>query len=96
MQSDAIEKALRSLLGDSVGPEGIVITLRRHDEYDALLSTIDSLRSENERLQQELTRMSTYAHMYLSALDDLREARRQLRQLGADTSFIKSLTRNTG
>ena len=37
MQGDDIEKALQELLGASAGPSGLVVTLRRHEEYELLL-----------------------------------------------------------
>lgn len=93
MKSDEIEKALRELLGASAGPSGLVITLRRHDEYEALLERIRALEAEKKSLDIQVHQMSLYAQEYLTALDDLRAAARQLRRLGVDTSFIRCLKR---
>lgn len=91
MQSEAIEKALRGVLGASSGSEGIVITLRRHDEYEALLETIEMLNQDKLSLQQQIRGMSEYANMYLAALDELRFCRDLLNGLGVDTGFITCL-----
>lgn len=91
MRSDDIEIALRELLGASVGSQGIVLTLRRHDEYEALIERIHALQKENYSLQGQVLNMSEYANLYLIALDELRICRKYLDKLGVDTSFITSL-----
>lgn len=91
MTSDDIEKALQELVGASAGPPGLVITLRRHDEYEALLERISGLESRCRSLDLQVHQMSTYAAMYIKALDELRAARLLLRRYGEDTSFITSL-----
>lgn len=91
MRSDDIEKALRELLGASSGPSGIVVTLRRHDEYELLLERIKALEAENRSLDQQVHQMAQYAAMYIHSLDELRICRRHLQKLGVDTSFITSL-----
>lgn len=93
MTSDAIEETLRQLLGSSAGSPGMVFTLRRHDEYDLLLTRISELEALVRQKDSELRSMSMYAPMYLSALDELREACRLLRRLGVDTSFVRSFRR---
>lgn len=92
MRSDDIEKALQELLGASVGPLGIVVTLRRHDEYELLMERIKALEVENEKLQRQVVQMRVYPEMMLTAMDELRHARKLLDKLGVDTSFISSLT----
>lgn len=89
--SDQIEEALQRLFGDAAGPPGLVITLRRHDEYQMLLDKIDALQRRCDRQQQDITSMSMYAQLYLRALDELREARKLLVASGYDVSFITSL-----
>ena len=91
MKSEAIESALRDLLGPSAGPQGLIITLRRHDEYELLIERIRGLEADLRRKDQELCSMASYPILYLQALDELRTARRQLHSLGVDTSFIRSL-----
>ena len=90
VRSEAIESALRDLLGPSAGPQGL-ITLRRHDEYELLIERIRGLAADLRRKDQELCSMASYPILYLQALDELRSARRQLHSLGVDTSFIRSL-----
>lgn len=91
MRSDAIEDALQELLGASAGPQGLVITLRRHDEYELLIERIKALEADKTKLDQQLRRMMDYPVVLLQALDELRHARKLLRQCGVDTSFIESL-----
>lgn len=91
MRSDDIEKALQELLGASVGPLGIVVTLRRHDEYELLMERIKALEAENEKLQRQVVQMRVYPELMLTAMDELRHARKLLDKLGVDTSFISSL-----
>lgn len=91
MRSDDIEKALQELLGASVGPLGIVVTLRRHDEYELLMERIKDLEVENEKLHMQVVQMRVYPEMLLTAMDELRHARKLLDKLGVDTSFISSL-----
>lgn len=91
MRSDEIESALVDLLGGPPGPQGIVITLRRHDEYEQLILRIRALEADNQALQVQLRNMSMYPVMYLQALDELRECKRILSRLGLDYSFIVSL-----
>lgn len=91
MKSDDIEEALQLLLGSAASPPGIVITLRRHDEYDALLGQIDALEKQKASLEQQVFKMSQFASMYLAALDDLKHCRTLMKKNGLDTSFIRSL-----
>lgn len=91
MRSDDIEKALQELLGASVGPLGIVVTLRRHDEYELLMERIKALEVENEKLRMQVVQMRVYPELLLTAMDELRHARKLLDKLGVDTSFISSL-----
>lgn len=90
MHGDVIEAELRDILG-AAAPPGIVITLRRHDEYEQLIERIRALEADNASLGRQLRSMSTYPVLYLEALDELREARRMLQALSIDTSFIQSL-----
>lgn len=91
MRSDDIEKALRAILGASSGSEGLVITLRRHDEYEALIEQIQALEKDKYALQGQLRSMSEYANLYLAALDELKICRDALNKLGVDTGFITCL-----
>ena len=91
MRSDAIEQALHDILGDSAGPVGLVVTVRRHDEYDLLLQKIALLEDEKRRMDVDLHTMSMYAQQYLRALDELRVCSRLLLHYGEDVSFITSL-----
>ena len=90
MKSDEIEAALQDLLGPFAGPQGLVITLRRHDEYHLLIERIQALEKELDRKDRELGQMSAYPVMYLSVLDELRMAVRILQALDQDVSWIRS------
>lgn len=92
MRGDEIEAALRTMLGAAAASPGLVITLRRHDEYELLIERIRSLEKEKEHLTHQICQMSLYPQMYLVALDELRDARKLLKKLGVDTSFITSLS----
>lgn len=91
MRSDAIEEALRDILGGAVAPEGLVITLRRHDEYEALIERIRSLEAEVTRKDRELRTMATYPVLYMETLDELRYAVKLLAKLGIDTTGFTSV-----
>lgn len=91
MRSDDIEEALRELLGASTGPPGLVLTLRRHDEYEHLLERIRELEGKNRDLERQLYQMSSYAPQLLQALDELRICRKILQKNFIDCSFIHSL-----
>lgn len=91
MRSDDIENALQELLGVSVEHQGLVVTIRRHDEYEALIERIRALQKDNESLKGQVLHMAEYANLYLIALDELRICRKHLDKLGVDTSFITSL-----
>ena len=91
MTSDQIEEALSRILGDSAGPPGLVVTLRKHDDMERLLRMIDDLQELTQRQRMELSRMGDYAHLYLRALDELRAARERLNAFGVDCRFMTSL-----
>lgn len=91
MTSDQIEEALSRILSDSAGPPGLVVTLRKHEDMERLLRTIDEQSDLIARQRLEISRMADYAHLYLRALDELKEARDLLRRSGVDTSFMTSL-----
>lgn len=91
VKSEEIEEALQDLLGPFAGPQGLVITLRRHDEYEVLIERIRVLEADLQRKDREILQMSSYPVMYLSALDELRYAVKMLDSLGEDTSFVRSL-----
>ena len=90
MKSEEIEQALQELLGPFAGPEGLVITLRRHDEYQLLIERIQALETDLARKDQELSRMAMYPVMYLEVLDELRMSVRCLEALGQDVSWVRS------
>lgn len=91
MKSDFIEDELKRLLGELSGPPGLVLTLRRHDEYELLLERIQALERENKQLNIQVHQMSRYASMYLQALDDLKLCRKEMIQAGLSVSWIRSL-----
>lgn len=91
MTGNEIEKALQELLGASAGPPGIVVTLRRHEEYEVLIGRINALEKEKASLKSEVTRMASYAELYLRALDELKICARDLQAVGVDTSWITSI-----
>ena len=90
MHGDLIEEELQDILG-AAAPPGIVITLRRHDEYEKLIERIRSLEADKRSLNSQLASMSMYPVLYIQALDELKICRRALQQAGLDVSFIQSL-----
>lgn len=90
MRSEAIEEALQELLGPLAGPQGLVITLRRHEDYELLLERIQALEKELDGKKRELSRMASYPVMCLEVMDELRIAVRQLQALGQDVSWVRS------
>lgn len=95
MRSDDVEAALQAILGPLVASPGLVITLRRHDEYELLIERIRALEAQVQRQDQELRAMSNYPVLYLQALDELWVACKLLDQLGVDTSFVSSFRRRS-
>lgn len=93
MRSDEIEAALQALLGSAAGGTGLVVTVRRHDEYEILLSRISELEQQIRDKQQEVLRMQSYAVRYIETLDELKLCKKALSKAGLDTSFIRSLGR---
>lgn len=91
MRSTDVEEALRQLLGDAVGPQGLVVTVRRHDEYEALLGRLSDLQARYDRLDREYMSMSQFAVSYLQVLDELKIAVRMLDEAGLDTRWCESL-----
>ena len=91
VKSEAIEEALQELLGPFAGPQGLVITLRRHDEYQVLIERIQALDEELERKGRELSRMASYPVMCLEVMDELRVAVRKLQALDQDVSWVRSI-----
>lgn len=91
MRSDDIENALQELLGASVEHQGLVVTVRRHDEYEALIERMRGLQKENESLKNQVLNMAEFANLLLTAMDELRICRKHLDRLGIDTNFITSL-----
>lgn len=91
MRSEEIEEALRRLLGEAAGPSGLVITLRRHEEYEVLLEKLQELQKKYSQLEYEYYQMSLYAQLYLRCLDELKIAADQLRGCGLDVSWISSI-----
>lgn len=90
MKSEEIEAALQELLGPFTGPQGLVITLRRHDEYQLLIERIRALEADLNRKDRELQQMASYPVLYLTVLDELRMAVRLLQALGQDVSWVRS------
>lgn len=90
MTGNLIEEELAAILG-AASPPGLVITLRRHDEYEKLIERIRELESDKRSLGSQLHRMATYPVLYLEALDDLRTCCDLLRAQGVDTSFVRAL-----
>ena len=86
-----IEEALQRLLGDAVGPQGLVVTVRRHDEYELLLGRLNDLQARYDKLDREYYRMSQFAVQYLQCLDELKIAVRVLEEGSLDTRSCDTL-----
>lgn len=79
--SDARQRALESLLrpleGDRVE---LVVTYRRHDDYEAYERELEELRNQVKRLQQDLYSWTVMGNKYLQTLDELHRLEKILRK----------------
>lgn len=76
------EEVQKFLLGGLSNPVEIVVVYKRHDEVESLIRELAVAGDKIDGMTQELYRMSTYAELYLRALDDLKECDKRLRDLG--------------
>ena len=73
----ALERLLRPL---EDGRVEVVVTYRRHEDYDAYERELASLREQVERLQRDIYTWTNMGNQYLATLDELRRLQRILRK----------------
>lgn len=70
-----------------------MITLKllvsKAEEVSALETKVKELELALEKSRMDIIKMSSYAPMYLAALDDLKECKRLLDAAGIETDFIR-------
>lgn len=89
-----IEERLLSMFGQSIREEGapeLIITMRRHEDYEKLLFRIDELLEENRILKADTAKAINVWHDNLNLIDQLREAKRRMKRANMDVSFIRSV-----
>ena len=74
---EALERLLRPL---SDGRAELVVTYRRHEDYEAYEQELEKLRAENKRLQQDIYTWTMMGNQYLSTLDEVRRLQMILRK----------------
>lgn len=79
--SDARLEALQRLLRPlDDGRVEVVVTYRRHEDYEAYELELEKLRAENKRLQQDIYTWTMMGNQYLSTLDEKRRLEMILRK----------------
>lgn len=73
----ALERLLRPL---DDGRSEIVVTYRRHEDYEAYERELQTLRDENKRLHQDIYTWTMMGNQYLQTLDELRRLQKILRK----------------
>lgn len=63
-------------------PLELVVVTKRHEDVEKLVRDLAEVKEKLERMNHDYYRMSTYAELYIRALDDLRECERLLRNAG--------------
>lgn len=76
--------------GESSPPE-IVVTYRKHADYEKFVRKIAELQEQLERERYTAARMSIYAEENFRLYDQLRQAYAELKKAGLDVSYITSV-----
>lgn len=72
-------------------PPEIVITYRKHEDYERFICQIAELTEKVKRLDQQLAVMQNFASENIRLYDQLRWAYTAMVKAGMDTSFITSV-----
>lgn len=73
------------------GPPEIVITYRKHEDYENFIRKIAELEMQVKEAQYQAARMSLYAEENLVLYEQLRQAYKDMQRAGLDVSYIKSV-----
>ena len=73
------------------GPPEIVITYRKHEDYENFVRQIAELQKELKDAQIQVSRLSTYASENIRLYDQLRYAYNDMVKAGLDVSYITSV-----
>lgn len=76
--------------GEGSPPE-IVITYRKHEDYENFIRQIAELEKQVKEAQYQAARMSLYAEENLVLYEQLRQAYKDMQKAGLDVSYIKSV-----
>lgn len=72
-------------------PPEIVITYRKHEDYERFIREIAELTEKLKRMDQQLAVMRNYASENIRLYDELRWAYTAMVKAGMDVSFITSV-----
>ncbi len=90
-----IRELALSLLTQRPAGEGspleIVITYRKHEDYENFIRQIAELEKQVKEAQYQAARMSLYAEENLVLYEQLRQAYKDMQKAGLDVSYIKSV-----
>lgn len=73
------------------GPPEIVITYRKHDDYERFISKIAELEKELQSAHQQMGQLAMYAEENFKLYDQLRQAYRDMSAAGLDVSYISAI-----
>ena len=76
--------------GESSPPE-IIVTYRKHDDYEKFVHQITDLQEQLKQAQYTAAQMSLYAEENFHLYDQLRQAYRDMEKAGLDVSYITSV-----
>lgn len=74
-------------------PQEIVITYRKHEDYENFIRRIAELELQLKEAQYQAARLSLYAEENFVLYDQLRQAYKDLSRAGMDVSYITSVRR---
>lgn len=77
------EKRLSVPISD--GRLEVVVTYRRHEDYEQYESHIAALEAEVKQLKRDIITWTHTGNQYLAALDEIRELKKLLKSFGIST-----------
>lgn len=92
----ALRKLALALLERPAGKEGppeIVVTYRKHEDYEKFVHQISELQEELAKANYSIHQLALYAEENLHLYDQLRAAYKDMKKAGLDTSYLTSVSR---
>lgn len=77
-------------IGECSPPE-IIVTYRKHEDYEKLTQQIAELTEQLYRSKHEAAKLSLYAEENFRLYDQLRQAYQDMQRAGLDVSYITSV-----